>query len=171
MLWLIYSVAGGGSHPTKQRKQSLSLNKTESDWADSGLRNSRRVGGADVVSCRYVKTGHERSKSRTSRFTNIHTLLHSMLSSTGTQSSFTLSASFCIKVRSEQTVTLLSVEIKCYRRAEYTVGGRRAGTFGDITQPTCLAALVLWLLHCAPWPTQISSSWQWNDGYLVVNTA
>jgi len=59
-----------------------------------------------------------------------------MLSSTGTQSSFTLSASFCIKVKSEPTVTLLPVQIDSNRRAEYTVGGRRAGGPADLPAPS-----------------------------------
>lgn len=44
-LWLIHLVAGKGSHPTKQRQQSISLHKRQPDWADSDLHNSRRVGG------------------------------------------------------------------------------------------------------------------------------
>ena len=64
------------SHNAKKAINLINY-ETEPDWAESDLRNSSRVGGVDVVSRRYVKTGHERSKSRKSRFTNIHTLLHS----------------------------------------------------------------------------------------------
>jgi hypothetical protein len=87
------------------------------------------------------------NRSRKVEIPNVTVHKHSLnctevLSSTGTQSSFTLRASFCIKVKSEQTVTQLSVYITCNRRAEYTVGGRPGGTFGDITQPTCLAGSI-----------------------------
>ena len=62
VLWLIHLVAGRGSYPTQQRKQSSSLNKKQSLIDLSDLRNSKRVWGSrlasNVVSRRFVKTGH-----------------------------------------------------------------------------------------------------------------
>ena len=93
VLWLTHSVAGG-SHPTKQRKQSVSLNKRQSLTELTAICLTAGEEGKPTRQLRgfmpLVETGHERSKSQTSRFTNIHTLLQCMLSWTGTQSSSTL---------------------------------------------------------------------------------
>ena len=48
------------------RKQLISLNERQLDWADSGLQNDRKIGRSQLVShmvlSRLVQTGHERSK-------------------------------------------------------------------------------------------------------------